>query len=229
MSEAAKLGRDVEVITPRCSIFERWLGRDPDFDRGLEWVPQGMGALRVVDPPYDAHYFENYQKLAQTSMGVAITRARIDMVDRMWGRGHVVDVGIGCGSFIQERGGWTWGYDVNPTGIRWLEHHARWRDPYEAPVSCVTLWDVLEHIPDPKRLLDNVTGWAFISCPVVPGDGPPGEDWRHYKPREHCWYWTRQGLTLWMGEHGFKCRAYSTVETTLGRQDIGTFAFQRAE
>jgi hypothetical protein len=230
VSEAAEMDksvRSVEVITPHCAIFERWLGRTPNFENGLEWAPQGMGALRVVDPPYDAGYFENYKKLANTSMGTKITAARIELVRQWYGDGHVIDVGIGCGSFIQTRGGWTWGYDVAPHGIRWLEMNARWMNPYERKIAAVTLWDVLEHIPDPKKLFDNVTGWVFMSCPIVPGAGPPAEDWKHYKPREHCWYWTHAGLVSWMDEHGFDCKSATKTETLLGRVDIGTFAFRR--
>lgn len=218
-----------DVILPRDHVFDRWAAATIERADGLRWVgARGMGALRVTPLPYDESYFANYEVRARTPMGVQITAGRVDLVRRFYGSGHVVDVGIGCGAFVQARLGWTWGYDVNPAGVEWLRRRARWRDPYESPVSCVTLWDVLEHIPEPARLLGNVTGWIFASCPIWRGsDEGPDASWRHFKPAEHCWYWTREGLIAWMREHGFVCRYADWDETYLGRLDIGTFAFQR--
>lgn len=207
------------------------LPTDPVFDAaardGLVWLPElGMGRLKVTEAPYDEAYFEKYQQYAKTPMGVAITAARVDLVRRYTDR-HVVDVGIGCGAFIEARMGWTWGYDVNPEGVRWLHAHGRWCDPYERSVEAVSLWDVLEHIPDPAALLRNVRQFVFVSLPIVPGDGPPALDWKHLRRDEHCWYWTRSGFERWMAGHGFELCTHNRMEELLGREDIGTFVFRR--
>lgn len=227
--EIARQNPTVSSESPRDHVFEAWEREESAIERdGFVWLPEhGMGRLRVSDPPYDQNYFENYVRMAGTPMGRALTSARVDVVRRHTD-GHVVDVGIGCGAFIAARMGWTWGYDVNPAGIAWLHSTGRWCDPYEAPVDAVSLWDVLEHIPDPLALLRNVRRWVFMSLPIVPGDGPPTAEWKHYKPREHCWYWTAEGMVRWMAAHGFELRHRSAMETRLGRQDIGTFVFQRA-
>lgn len=206
---------------PRDATFDDWAASS------FVWLPEkGMGRLRVHEAPYDEAYFEKYQRYAATPMGRAITEARVDLVRRFTDR-HVVDIGIGCGDFITARLGWTWGYDVNPAGVRWLEEHGRWADPYAGPVESVSLWDTLEHIPDPGALLRNVRQFVFVSLPIVPGAGPPLPTWKHYRTDEHCWYWTRDGFVRWMEAHGFVYRYSCEREVMLGREDIGTFVFMR--
>jgi hypothetical protein len=224
------------MLVPTDEVFAVW-ARDVDvvtrLEDGFVWSPRaGMGALPVTPLEYNAAYFDNYAALARTPMGFAITEARVELVRRFYGTGHLVDVGIGAGAFLearQIRRGWTWGYDVNPVAIDWIKRRSSWRDPYEAPVTAVSLWDVLEHIPNPARLLGNVHRWVFMSCPIWRGDVEAGPDpsWRHYKPAEHCWYWTRDGLTRWFAAHGFVCRYAGWDETELGRLDVGSFAFER--
>jgi hypothetical protein len=232
MSLAETIRTEPEPTGPRDPVFERWSAEDaggtvhvrPD---GFLWLPaRGMGRLPTSDPPYDTGYFENYARLAATPMGRAITAARVDLVRRFTDR-HVVDIGIGCGAFISARMGWTWGYDVNPAGIAWLHSVGRWCDPYAQQVESVSMWDVLEHIEEPARLLAQVKRFVFLSLPIVPGDGPPSQEWRHYKPKEHAWYWNRDGLVRWFAAHGFVVRHASDTETQLGRLDIGSFVFER--
>lgn len=204
---------------------------DRQFHRHLKnsfvWLPErGMGYFPVREQPYDEHYFAKYVGYAQSVMGRAITRSRVDLVNR-YTKGLVVDVGIGCGDFVQTRPH-TLGYDINPLAVRWLQQRGLWVDPYAAQsVPAVSLWDVLEHIPEPERLLSRVHQYVFVSLPIVPGSGPPASDWRHLRRDEHMWYWTHDGFVAWMDAYGFVLREASAVETDLGRQDIETFVFAR--
>jgi hypothetical protein len=50
---------------------------------------------------------------------------------------------------------------------------------------------------------------------------------KHFRPTEHCWYFTRPGLVFAMKLCGFVLVSESNIETELGREDIGTFAFRR--
>jgi hypothetical protein len=195
----------------------------------LVWLPEhGMGWLPVTEAPYDAAYFAKYEGYAATEQGRAITAARIDLVARHAGEDVLVcDVGIGCGDFISERLGPTYGCDINPAGVAWLEARGLWLNPWERPVSALSFWDCLEHIANPAPLLANAREWVFVSLPIVPGDGPPREDWRHFRRDEHTLYWTAPGFIAWMREHGFECREHNQMETALGRQDIHSFAFRR--
>lgn len=212
---------------------------DPTFDAGLAhglvWQPAlGMGhyPVRAADEPYrngDARaYWDKYVGYAQTPLGEAITVARVDLV-RGWTLGPVVDVGIGSGAFIEgihAAGGTAYGCDVNPVAVVWLHDRWLWRSPWEQPVHAVTLWDVLEHIEDPAVMLANVTGFVFTSLPVFASADDVFAS-KHFRPDEHRWYWSADGLIQWMGIQGFECIEHDSRETRLGRESIDTFAFRR--
>lgn len=200
-------------------------------DTGLVWLPErGMGYYPVREAPYDAAYFEKYERYAETDRGAAITDTRLALVQRYAPYLSLVDVGIGSGQFVEARRVWaaaTWGYDVNPAGVAWLKDRGWWRDPHADPVDVLTFWDVLEHIEDPGPLLAQACSYVFVSLPIF--DGPDHVlRSRHYRKDEHCWYWTRGGFLAWMAEHDFECVEHATPESLLGREDIHTFAFRRA-
>lgn len=196
----------------------------------MHWdIMRGVGFLPIEAAPaevYDADYFAKYVGYADTDQGRAITAARVEMVRRHAGDVSLCDVGIGCGSFVE-----AWpravGFDVNAVGIAWLKERGLYRDPWVEQFDALTFWDALEHIADPAPLLANASEWVFVSVPVVPGNGPPSPDWKHYRPTEHCWYWTHEGLICWMEEHGFRCVEHNEMESELGREDIGSFCFHR--
>lgn len=154
--------------------------------------------------------------------------ARCNFVERHY-RGTVIDVGIGSGAFIdlrRGRGRTTYGYDVNPVGAAWLDERKLLVDPYLVSFDAMTLWDVLEHIPDFQSLLANLREWLFLSLPIF-RDTDHVLRSKHFKPDEHCWYFSREGLVFAMSLCGFALVSETRIETDLGREDIGTFAFRR--
>ena len=194
---------------------------------GLTWrAEHGVGFLPVAESPYDADYFAKYVGYAQTKMGRAITAERVGLVERWMPRGSVIDVGIGCGAFVEAMGERCYGCDINPAGVAWLNHRARFRAPQHG-ADALTFWDSIEHIPAADEMLAHARLWVFASLPIVPEGRTPGAWWKHYRPDEHCWYWTRRGFTRWMEGRGFALAEHSDVETKLGREDIETFAFRR--
>jgi hypothetical protein len=211
------------AIYPLDALFSR---------RRLTWWPQiGIGwyPVEAGNEPYDQEYFDRFDRDAHTPLGRALMMARIDFVDQHY-RGPLVDVGIGSGAFIERylaEGRSIYGHDVNPAGIRWLEERKLRIDPYRVQVPAMTLWDVLEHIPNYQLLLANVREWLFVSLPIF-RDAEHVLRSKHFRPTEHCWYFTRDGLVYAMKQCGFELVSESTFETDLGREDIGTFAFQRA-
>lgn len=218
-------------ISPACP--------DPVFNaraaRGLVWLPErGIGWLPVSDQPYDTDYFRKYEGYAATEMGAAITRVRVELVERyLMPARPLIDVGIGSGAFLDEllASGFTraYGFDINPAGVDWLGGRSLFMDPYTHPADALTFWDSLEHIPDVHRMLGNARRFVFCSLPIVPGDGPPRLDWKHLRRDEHCWYFTRRGLIGWMDEQGFDCVECTAAETLVGREDVETLVFRRRE
>lgn len=192
---------------------------------GLSWLPvPGIGFLPLSGSPYDAAYFEKYAGYALTPLGVRLNAARLDMVARHW-RGHATDVGIGCGQFVASRPHTT-GFDINPAGVAWLEAAGRFRDPRAGAVDALTFWDSLEHIPDPAPLLANARAWVFVSIPIF-RNLPHVLRSKHFRPDEHCWYFTDAGFVAFMAAHGWRLVERNDAESRLGREDIASYAFAR--
>lgn len=213
--------------------------RRPEFyhacaARRLTWWPElgiGFYPVEAGAEPYDADYFERYQRQADTPIGRALMQARVDFVNRHFA-GAVLDVGIGSGAFIDRRNAAsdgrpnTFGFDVNPVAVDWLKGRSLWLDPYRGQVPAVSLWDVLEHIPDFGALLDRVSSWVFVSVPIFTSAQHVLRS-KHFRKDEHIWYFSNEGLIHTFDGCGFDLAAMNTIETDLGREDIGTFAFRR--
>ena len=170
---------------------------------------------------YDGSYFQHYRELDATETGAALTKARVDMVRRHYDGTDVVDVGIGGGRFVEAIDGF--GYDINKDAVGWLGGEGRYREP---SACALTFWDSLEHIPAPDRAVDAARDWVFVSMPIYSGVSDVLSS-KHYKPGEHIWYWTRDGLIRWFHRLGFFCVEVNSVETELGREGILSFAFRR--
>ena len=145
-------------------------------------------------------------------------------MNRYWD-GELIDVGIGCGAFVDARPN-TLGYDINPIGVQWLQEKGLYRDPYREPVEAVSLWDVLEHIPDFDRLLASVRARVFVSMPVFSGPCEVLAS-KHFRPDEHCWYFTSFGFLGVMRSLGWGLLEHNEEESRLGREGIASFAFIR--
>jgi len=203
-----------------------------EFSAGrLTWWPQlGIGHYPVTAgvAPYDQEYFDRFGRDAATPLGLSLMQGRVNFVEAHY-QGTLIDVGIGSGAFVEQRNArnhLTYGYDVNPAGVRWLDERTLCVDPHVVPFDAMTLWDVLEHIPDYRPLLANVRQWLFVSLPIF-NDAYHVLRSKHFRPQEHIWYFTREGLVNAMKACGFGLVAESDFETALGREDIGTFAFRR--
>lgn len=196
---------------------------------GFVWNEErqiGFYPVKTFDQ-YNESYFRNYLSRSRTSVGRAITKARIDLVSKHVGDDMVVDIGIGSGHFIATRGlKRTAGYDVNEMAIRWLLRRGLWHDPYFQPVPNATCWDSLEHMEHPEHFILRVRGTLFVSIPVF-RDRDHILSSKHFKTDEHFWYVTRNGFVTWMRELGLILLEENQMETDLGREDIGTFVFRR--
>lgn len=193
----------------------------------LWWPELGYGYYPVQDTPYDESYFTKYEYYKLTPLGVELNQARVEIVDRYLNRSsEVVDIGIGAGHFVEIREGNTHGYDVNPIGIKWLKDREIFFDPYEQAPANISCWDSLEHIKHPDRLISRVKEHVFVSIPIFMS----GEDVvtsKHYRKDEHYWYFTDWGLVAWFKKYHFKLVMRSDIETSLGREGIGTYVFRR--
>lgn len=207
---------------------------------GLIWYPDhGYGRLSALDKPnaevYDGAYFEKYVGYARTVLGERLNAARVNLVEKYAPGYVVVDLGIGCGDFVEgrnralnlrEMNPTTLGFDVNPAGVKWLRERGFYFDPYQQRPPCLTCWDSLEHLEFPDELIRRVEHFLFVSIPIF-RDRDHVLRSKHFRTDEHFWYFSQDGFLSWMHANGFICLEQNRMETELGREDIGTFVFRR--
>ena len=195
----------------------------------LLWNPyMGCGFYPVSANEYDESYFDKCDSYADTEIGVGVNNFRIDLVNK-YVSGKILDIGIGSGTFIERRGNCL-GYDVNPTGIKFLKEKELYFDPYENDLKDfegITFFDVLEHIEDPTKILDRIGNQiVFVSIPIFK-DKEQIRNSKHFRPTEHYHYFTEQGFLIYMWFNGFELVEKCDGEIKAGREDIMTFVFRR--
>lgn len=159
-------------------------------------------------------------------MGKSLTDARAGFVNQYTDMG-IIDIGIGGGAFVNEMN--CFGYDVNEKAIEWLLDRFSFIDPYDAEdksINAITCWDSLEHIPEPEKLIKKVKNYVFVSIPIF-NSGFHALKSKHFKPGEHLWYMSNNGLIDWLNRLGFDCIDSNDMETKIGREGIYTYAFKR--
>lgn len=189
---------------------------------------EGRGFYPVQErDQYDAAYWQKLLDMEDTSIGRALLKARLALVEKYCNGAPVVDFGIGSGAFVRTRGSViTRGYDVNPLAVNWLISGSLWHDPFFRSADNMTFWDSLEHIERPEVVLERVESHVFVSMPVFSGREHALRS-KHFRPTEHFHYFTPDGFRRWMQSLGFECLEESRMETELGREDISTFVFKR--
>ena len=86
------------------------------MERSLVWLPrQEIGYFPVNPCVYNDEYFNKYVIYESTEIGRCLNSFRVNLVNR-YTKGRVLDIGIGCGTFIKLRGNCV-GYDVNPKAV----------------------------------------------------------------------------------------------------------------
>lgn len=169
---------------------------------------------------YDSDYFGIYRRRRNFRLRRAVERLkRIELIKQP---GRILDIGCSLGYFVEaaKSRGWQasgveisaaaseeardFGLDVR-TGV--LEE-ANYPD---ASFDCVTMWDVLEHVPDPTAHMLEVRRILVPDGIVVIGTPDLGhmtfrmkrESWRHLKPSEHIFYFQNTSIARLLAKTGF--------------------------
>lgn len=176
---------------------------------------------------YGADYFNKCASYESSELADHLNHVRKKLVQRHYGDGLLVDVGIGSGEFIKARPN-TVGTDINPVALQWLNSQGKLADSNLDKYSAFTFWDVIEHMPHPDDFLDCVPvgGKVFFSIPIF-HDLSRIRESKHYRPGEHLYYWTRSGFVSWLLQQGFYLLEMNSDETKCGRDSIESFALAR--
>lgn len=199
------------------------------YKEKLDWNDElGIGLLEPDTDTvaiYDKEYFSKYFTYEDTDIGRKLNQARIDLVEKYTHSDEVLDIGIGSGQFVREAD--CYGTDINPYAIEYLRSLEKYAEIGEGNEwEWVTMWDVLEHLPCPNDILKYVQKGVILSMPIYDSKDHVLRS-KHFRPNEHIWYFTIQGLIYIMGLAGFKCLEFNRVESDIGREDIGSFVFVR--
>ena len=191
----------------------------------MVWNRKGWGFLGG-GPSCEKDFWSEYRQLDQTNVGKVLTAMRHEYLNKHTCApefGDVLDVGVGGGAFCISVP--CMGTDIDLDALAWLEENEQLWDQSE--VATMTFWDSIEHIRHPGELLNKCRGTVLLSTPIY-RDFEHCINSKHYKPGEHLWYFTDRGLKIFMAEAGFMCVDQNRMEESVGREDIGTYAFSRA-
>ncbi len=211
----------------------------PGNGRGLVQC-QACGLVYVSPRPdpevlyklYSETYFRNpdsgtvgYTNYLKDEPNIRRTFARrLKFLERFVAPGRVLDVGCAAGFFLAEaqRRGWqAEGLDISAFAVKYSRdrlgldtRHGNFLDlDYpEITYDLITMWDVIEHVPDPMGYLDKAAtllrpgGILALATPDV--DSLParltGRRWVGYKlSEEHVYYFSTRTLTAMLDKAGF--------------------------
>lgn len=186
---------------------------------------------------YDAAYFDLYRRRREFRLRRA--GARLGQIELLKAPGRLLDIGCSLGYFVEAANARGW----QASGVEISEHAAREAaklgldvragtlDDVSYPdcsFDCVTMWDVLEHVPDPTRHMLEVRRVLAPGGLVVIGTPDLAhaqfrikrERWRHLKPAEHIFYFSRPSIGRLLTETGFRTCQPALVG---GRRFRGSF------
>lgn len=174
---------------------------------------------------YNAEYAQKYSALAATPLGQAIYAARWALILKYVQNGTVLDYGSGPGAFNAHGPSSfnRFNYDVNPTcGFteRIWKGQCSCCNPFcsaaHGKVDVLTMWDSIEHIPNFYGEIKDVNApWLFITTPNLESVDKPILFFKHYRPREHLFYFDRHSLDVILGDLGYRVREFNFDEGKL--------------
>lgn len=170
---------------------------------------------------YDSSYFELYSRRREFRLRRANTRLK--QIELMIEPGRLLDIGCSLGYFVEVANARGWkacGLDVSEHAVNearklGLDIRLGTLEQVSFPAGsfdCVTMWDVLEHVPDPTRHMLEVKRILVNGGLVV--IGTPDLDhlafrirranWRHLKPAEHIYYFSKSSIRALLLKTGFE-------------------------
>jgi len=160
---------------------------------------------------YDSGYFDLYRKRREFRLRRA--ESRLKQIELIRAPGRLLDIGCSLGYFVEAANARGWkacGIDISEyaaeearkLGLDVRAGTIEQAGCEDASFDCITMWDVLEHVPDPTRHMLEVRRILSEGGLVVIGAPDLGhrmfrlkrEGWRHLKPCEHIFYFHRGSI-----------------------------------
>ncbi len=188
---------------------------------GLQYVSPRPLASDIVDAYSGGDDPAYVSQVAARERTFADAVAHIETI--LPGRGRILDVGTAAGAFLAAARGRGWqveGCEPNAWLAEWGSRHygipirtGELFDQSFAPGSfdVVTLWDVIEHTPDPTRVIGTVRylirpgGVLVVNYPDIGSwiARALGRRWP-FLSSVHLYYFTRETMRSLLERHGFE-------------------------
>lgn len=172
----------------------------------------------------------------------------LEDIERYKKRGQILDVGCATGFFLNlcKKKRWdAYGVDMSKFAIDYAKKEFGLKNLYHGDLDkinlkkssfdVITMFDVIEHLEDPKKMLSDINsllkkkGMVVITTPDS-GSIPAkllGKNWEEYKrAREHVYFFSRKTLTKILKKTGFKvvkiksAGRYLDLNSTMRRLNI---------
>ncbi len=174
---------------------------------------------------YGASYCAHQEDTVRDALPDWLKLNRKAVVEKLQSRGRVLDVGCGRGQVLAElqQSGWEV-YGIEPSSHachmarELLKTDTIWEgDALDAPwppgsFDVVTFWHVLEHVPDPLKVMKRVREWlkedgvVVLNCPnyASPTRALFGAHWDLLKVPTHFFHFTPATLRALLEQSGFQ-------------------------
>ncbi len=222
---------------------------------GLLWVPEGLATVDGVsiyeqDAPVffedgrDAYYLDD--------SNLVNFEEKYHWVARTSPSGELLDVGAAFGHFaaVAQRHRPVTAIELGPAAVQWAREHLAVdvrvgsiygnHPEFVGRFAAITLWDVIEHVPDPEGALRVARSWLqpggrlFLSSPDAGSLAARvlGRRWHYVDPVQHLVLFGRHNLGVLLARAGFRVtdvrsfgRLYNTAYVgdkmaTLGRNNV---------
>jgi len=201
-----------------------------NYTEDLFWDQEKeIGFYPVKDTWYDDLYYEASVEKSRSKIADELNKFRVNLVNK-YTMGRILDFGTGCGQFIEYRGNCL-GYDICYRAVVELRkknlYYDFWNDDFgRRKIEAVTMFDVLEHVGNPTTVLSQIScRYVFISIPIFRSKDHVLKS-KHFKPREHYWYFSQKSIRALMKNNGFTLIECRNDEIKMGREDIYTYVFR---
>lgn len=186
---------------------------------------------RTLEKYYESADYISHSDNAETAIERIYQRAKginlnhkLGLVKRFCGQeGVLMDIGAGTGDFVKhaQDKGWE-AYGVEPNEAARERAHNKGVPVYsritvqqEAIYDAITLWHVLEHLPDLDQEIRTISntlkpgGWLILAVPNYKSLDAKyyKSNWAAYDVPRHLWHFSRSSIKRLFESRGYELRA----------------------
>ncbi len=199
---------------------------------GISYRCDELGIIHQLNPEsflYDREYITLRYDSYPAERLSAMAHLRLGLLMAHIGNDHraqpgLLDWGYGNGAFLKAAVGFPgWsahGFEINSYGVPAKCYEAP--SPYEIAWDAVTMFDVLEHLPDPFELARLQTRWLMVTVPYCHARERGLNwfaDWKHRRVHEHLTNWDAPAMTEFFSSLGYDCVYVGSPEDTIRKSD----------